>query len=322
MENPVWNQVLAEFEARRVRNEQESDRRLREITRSHPDLSALLERRHEMVIGAVRSAFAGGAEQDPEAAMEAFNREIGGLLERYGYPRDYLAPVCQCKRCGDTGFIYENSLQKQCDCLKLAYQQALRQSGGSEAEKQTFLNFDETRFPNLPLGSTDVTQRERMCAVRDKCRQYAENAGSGPVKTLLLHGGSGLGKTYLLHCVENEAKSRGVETVSVSAYDLLMALKNAAFSRGGETADLYFDAPLLLIDDLGMEPLMENITVEQIYNLLSSRLNRGLYTVITTNLSLGELQQRYTERVTSRLLDKRSGIAIQFVGKDIRLVKA
>ena len=79
---------------------------------------------------------------------------------------------------------------------------------------------------------------------------------------------------------------------------------------------------VLLIDDLGMEPLMENITVEQIYNLLNSRLLRGHYTAISTNLSRLELKQKYTERVTSRLLDARSALAIPFMGKDIRLNKS
>ena len=42
--------------------------------------------------------------------------------------------------------------------------------------------------------------------------------------------------------------------------------------------------PLLLIDDLGTEPLMENITVTQLFNLLNERQNRGKHTVISTNL--------------------------------------
>jgi CO dehydrogenase/acetyl-CoA synthase beta subunit len=72
---------------------------------------------------------------------------------------------------------------------------------------------------------------------------------------------------------------------------------------------------------LGMEPLMENVTVEQIYNLLNARLSQGLYTVITTNFPLDELKERYTERVCSRLLDKHNGLTAYFQGKDIRMMK-
>ena len=321
MENPVWNQVLAAFEAQRERNEQENERRRREIAEKHLDLDAVVKSRHEMVLGAVRGAFSDGKLQSAEAVMAEYNQKIAALLQAKGYPADYLAPVCCCPLCGDTGFVYENSVRKQCECLKKAYQQALAQADGNERENQTFAAFDPMRFPDTPLPGTDVTQREYMNVVRDKCRRFAANAGSGPIKTLLLHGGSGLGKTFLLNCVGNDARSRGVETVYVTAYDLLNDLKNAYFSRGGESAQAYFDAPLLLIDDLGMEPLMENVTVEQIYNLLNTRLVRGLYTGVSTNLTRVELKQRYTERFTSRLLDARTGLDVPLQGQDIRLAK-
>lgn len=321
MENLVWNQVLAAFEAQRARNAQENDRRRQEIAQKHPDLDALLNRRHELILGAVRGAFSGGTPLQAETVMAEYNRKIAEMLKEKGYPADYLSPVCRCPRCGDTGFVYENSVQKQCDCLKKAYQQALSKADGTTQETQTFSSFDLKRFPDMLLPGTGVTQREYMAVIRDKCRQYADNAGNGSCQTLLLHGGSGLGKTFLLNCVGHEAKSRGVQTISVNAYDLLMDLKTAYFSRTGETADVYFETALLLIDDLGMEPMIDNVTVTQIYNLINSRLKHGLYTVITTNLTREELQKRYTERLTSRLLDPRTGMAIAFYGQDIRLTR-
>ena len=321
MENPVWNQVLAAFEAQRARNEQENDRRRQEIAQKFPDLNALLNRRHEMIMGAVRGAFSGGALQNAEVAMAEYNKKISALLKEKGYPADYMAPVCVCSLCGDTGFIYENSVQKQCDCLKKAYQLALAQADGSIQETQSFSTFDLNRFPDTILPGTGVTQRDYMAVIRDKCRQFAENIGKGNCQTLLLHGGSGLGKTFLLNCVGRAAEESGIAAVSLTAYDLLMDLKNAYFSRTGETADRYFETELLLIDDLGMEPLIDNVTVTQIYNLVSSRLKRGLYTVITTNLTREEMQKRYTERLTSRLLDPRTGMAIAFYGQDIRLTR-
>ena len=320
MDNRIWADVNAAFEQRRQENAWEEDRRQREIENKHPELFSLMQKRHEMVLGAVRRGLSGGEMEDPEALMRSYNEKIAAQLAACGYPKDYLAPVCQCKICQDAGYIYDNSLQKPCQCLLSAYRQALSSQEEGMAG-QTFSTFDETRFPEEPLPGTDVTQREYMRIVRDRCLQYAMGVFQGPVKTLLLHGGSGLGKTFLLHCVEAKARERGVDTLYVTAYDLLMQLKNAYFSRNGETAQEYFDASLLLIDDLGMEPLMENITVEQFYNLLNSRLTRGLYTAVSTNLSREELRARYTERLSSRLLDTRGGMAIPFLGKDIRLMK-
>ena len=76
--------------------------------------------------------------------------------------------------------------------------------------------------------------------------------------------------------------------------------------------------PLLLLDDLGTEPLMNNITVTQLFNLLNERQMAGRHTVISTNLSLSELKDRYTERITSRLLDGRDCRRLTFIGEDIR----
>ena len=309
------------YEARRRENEREEARRLAQIQATFPDLALLIRQRHEMVMQSVRSAFSAGAPQDAEARMAEYNEKIAAALKKAGFPADYLAPVCRCQLCGDTGYVYENAVQKPCECLLRAYRAALSQPDSGAPEQPSFSAFDETRFPDEPLPGKDVTQREYMLILRKKCMEYADGLPRGPIRTLLLHGGSGLGKTYLLRCVENAARTKGVDALYVTAYDLLAALKNAYFSRTGDTAQEYFDVTLLLIDDLGMEPLMENITVEQIYHLLSDRLNRGLYTALSTNLNRVELKQKYSERVSSRLLDARTGMALPFYGRDIRLLK-
>lgn len=321
MDKRVMDAVLAEYESKREKNGLEEDRRLREINGKYPELARLLERRHRMVMDSVRSAFAGQGAPDAEERMAQYNGEIRSLLKKNGYPEDYLSPVCECAICRDTGYIYENGRKRPCTCLEKACLRALADAEKTQDGEGTFEAFDETVFPEVLLPGTDVTQREYMRIVRDRCLQFARQLPRGGIKTLLLHGGSGLGKTYLLQCVGSEARNQGVQAVSVSAYDLLMALKNASFSRTGEGAEEYLETELLLVDDLGMEPLIENVTVEQIYYLLNTRLNRGLYTAFTTNLSRTEIQQRYTERVSSRLLNTRTGLAVPFLGRDIRLMK-
>lgn len=321
MDNQILSGILAEYAALRQQNQQEEARRLNEIREKHPTIAELVNKRHDMILNSVRGAFGSGLSPDPEGEMTAYNKKIAAALSENGYPADYLAPVCRCAMCGDTGYIYENSVRKFCACLEENYRRALSRTGQAASAEQTFDSYDAARIPDTPLPGAGITQREYMEAVRQKCQLYAANVPAGPVKTLLLHGGSGLGKTFLLNCVGSDARRRGVETVYVTAYDLLNDLKNAYFSRGGESAQAYFDAPLLLIDDLGMEPLMENVTVEQIYNLLNTRLVRGLYTGVSTNLTRVELKQRYTERFTSRLLDARTGLDVPLQGQDIRLVK-
>lgn len=322
MDNRILSSVLSQYEALRKSNARLEEERREEIARLHPDLMALVHQRHDLVLGAVRSLFSVADGQDIEKTMAEYNRKIAALLVEKGYPAAYLSPIYRCENCRDSGYFYDAQQRRQmCPCLKQALQAAPSENGSIADKEATFDSFDLTRFPDTPLPDTDVTQREYMAILRDKCLSYAQALPSGPYRTLLLHGGSGLGKTYLLRCIAHLAKSRAIETQFVSAYDLLMHLKNAYFSRDDADATEYFTVPLLIIDDLGMEPLMENITVEQIYHLINARLEKGLYTAISTNLSRVELQKRYTERVSSRLLNPRTGITLPFLGKDIRLIK-
>lgn len=327
MDKRILAGLMAEYELIRQENAQEEDRRKQEIAARFPDLWQLVQERHKMVMQAALSVFSAPTADDPESVMTEYNQKISEKLAEKGYPADYLSSIYRCEKCRDQGHYYdEGSVQRMCPCLQKAYLQALSQ-GAEEAEEEIcFRHFNPLRFPDEPLPGTDVTQREYMEVIRKKCLAYAENVPDGKIKTLLLHGGSGLGKTYLLHCIAHHAAQRGVDTLLVTAYDLLMALKNAyfsrdGFSRDGMDANEYFDVPLLIIDDLGMEPLMENITVEQIYHLINARLSKGLFTAISTNLSRLEIQKRYTERVSSRLLDPRTGLTLHFLGKDIRLMK-
>ena len=322
MPNAIWSQVEAEFERRREENSREENRRRAEIAERCPELNRLVEERHSLIMRSVRGAFAGGGLSDAEAVMLDYNRRIAAMLQKNGYPADYLSPVCKCAVCGDLGFVYEQSVRKPCECFLQEYRQALCQTEGTGGSKETFAAFDENRFPDAPpLPGINISQRQLIKRTRDWCVQFADGVPGGPIKTLLLHGGSGLGKTFLLHCMENAVREKGIAVISTTAFDLLMKLKTAYFSNTGETAQEFFDVPLLLIDDLGMEPMMENITVEQIYNLLNARMTKGLYTAITTNLTLDEVKKRYTERVSSRLLNKRVAQAAHFQGKDIRMMK-
>lgn len=319
MDKLILQDVIESYALLRRENELEEARRLSEIQEKYPDIHRLLSQRHQMVLSSVRSVFSGKGE-DPVRKMEDYNRQISDALVRAGYPADYLSPIHRCPVCQDAGYVYRDNKKEYCACLLKNYETAVREADQT-ASGVSFSSFDPLRFPETLLPGTDVSQREYMLLVKEKCMAYARQLNGGSVQTLLLHGGSGLGKTYLLHCIEREGAAMGISCVFCTAYDVLDALRQRYFGRENDLADAIENAQLLLIDDLGMEPLMENITVEQIYHLLSTRLSRGLYTAISTNLSRTELQKRYTERVSSRLLDVRSGMAIPFRGEDIRLKK-
>ena len=82
--------------------------------------------------------------------------------------------------------------------------------------------------------------------------------------------------------------------------------------------DLIYKADLLIIDDLGTEPTSKNNN-SYILDLINERNNRKKKMIINTNLDYKNLEEKYTKRFSSRLLD--SFEFIYFYGDDIRRVK-
>lgn len=76
---------------------------------------------------------------------------------------------------------------------------------------------------------------------------------------------------------------------------------------------------MLVIDDLGTEPMLKNVTVEYLLLVLEERQTRGRATVITTNLTGENILNRYGERIYSRLSHKQYSMMIEMKGNDLRL---
>lgn len=316
MNNQVFAQVMNTLAERRRQNEREEERRRAEVIAKCPEIGQVMDTRREAVMKSVYSAFALPAEEDLPQKVEAWNARIRQLLVENGYPENYLEPVFQCAFCEDTGYVGTGKKQL-CTCAKALYA-ALLEQDGSFKEEETFETFDPRRFPETALDAGGETQRGRMLKFRDYCEKYADSLPHPEKKNLLLYGGSGLGKTFLLRCIHARARQRDIPALCLTANQLIRIARKAIFDRAQEDLDALYETDLLLIDDLGTEPLIPNVTVEELFNLINERQNAGLCTVLSTNLSLTDLQARYTERILSRLLDKRACQVLRFLGKDIR----
>ena len=316
MNNQVFAQVMNTLADRRRQNEREEERRREEVISKCPEIGQVMDTRREAVMKSVYSAFALPAEEDLPQRVEAWNARIRRLLAENGYPEDYLEPVFQCALCEDTGYVGTGKKQL-CTCAKALYA-ALLEQDGSFKEEETFETFDPQRFPDTAVDAGGETQRGRMVKFRDYCEKYADSLPHPAKKNLLLYGGSGLGKTFLLRCIHARARQRDIPALCLTANQLIRIARKAIFDRAQEDLDALYETDLLLIDDLGTEPLIPNVTVEELFNLINERQNAGLCTVLSTNLSLTDLQGRYTERILSRLLDKQACQVLRFLGKDIR----
>ena len=320
----VLQKVMEQLADQRARNEREEERLRREVLAKCPEIGRVMDARREAVMKSVYSAFAIPADENLTEKVEAWNAQIKALLVQNGFPADYLEPVFHCAQCEDTG--YTGSGKKTlCACARAMYTQLLEKEGGFERE-QTFENYDPNVFPDTPMDDLPdsqaafrtVSQRRYMEVLRRKCEGYADALPNPPQRTLLLYGGSGLGKTYLLRCIHARAREKGVPALCVTANQFIRTARQAIFQRSQEDLDALYETELLLLDDLGTEPLIENVTVEELFNLINERQNARKCTVLSTNLTLNEIKTRYTERILSRLRDAHACQTLQFLGRDIR----
>lgn len=320
MRNAILRQLQTEYEELRARNAQEEDRRRSEVFAACPEVAALMEERENMIFSGVRSILSGsGSTGDMTARMAVINGRITALLGQHGFAEDYLDPVYRCRKCRDTGYCGE-PVKDMCDCLRGAfYARLYRQVGLNERGEQSFETFDPTVFSDKLIEGQPVSQRQLMSIYRDECQAWADNYPNAATSDLLLSGQSGLGKTFLMHAMAKRLLDRGYNVLLLSAYRFMDIARKAHFS-GGHTdeMDSLMDTDVLMIDDLGSEPLMENITIVQLFNLINERQIHGKGTVFSTNLTNKELQARYTERITSRLLDSRQCKQLRFMGDDVR----
>ena len=319
MREDLLKEIELEYNQIRFANEREEQRRREQIMTEQPEIYALVREREELIFGTLRNILKGPAEAgDLTERMGKLSAGIRKMLEDKGFPADYLAPVYRCPICRDTGRTGD-PVKEPCTCLKKAYQQKLRAKIGLDSRSnETFETFDLNVFPDEKLDGQEFSQRDLMKLHLSTCKRWAEEYPDCTYRDLVLTGGTGLGKTFLLHAMAEKLIEKDVNVLLISAYSMLDILRKSYFDNDSGSSEL-MDAEVLMIDDLGSEPLMQNITVEQLFNLLNERQNRNLATVISTNLDMAKFRERYTERIASRLRDSRCCKVLNLMGRDIRI---
>ncbi len=133
---------------------------------------------------------------------------------------------------------------------------------------------------------------------------FSRRIAESPTGWLVLMGPFGCGKTHLAAAVANHREAQGYPSLFVVVPDLLDYLRSTFNPSSPVSYDRLFEeirsANLLILDDLGAQ----NTTPwaqEKLFQLINHRYNAELPTVITTSMSLDELDPR----IRTRLLDRR-----------------
>lgn len=220
-----------------------------------------------------------------------------------------------CDLCKDTGYVSG----KICDCIKKEASRIMAEELSKEMPLGAckFENFDLNYYSDK-TDENGANPRRRMTAVLKLCREYVINFGLNS-ENLLFMGGVGLGKTHLTLAIVGGVIEKGFMPVYGSAENLFSAVENEKFSGENKGSyDTMLNCDLLVIDDLGAE-MATAFTKSVLYNLINTRMLSGKPTIINTNLSMKEIEERYSPRIASRLIGNYN--ANRFLGQDIRQQK-
>lgn len=292
-----------------------------EVTEKIPEIAKYEAKLAETGLAVVKAFGMGKDAEDYIRQLSEINTALQAVirntLKENGYPDNYLETPYNCKKCEDTGFVGGYVCECRTELLKSIAKDNL--ASVSPSKSCTFDNFSLDFYPLPADETTGVSPRKRMAEVLEYCKCYAEDFDDES-ESLYLHGATGLGKTHLSLAIANTVAENGFKVIYDSAQNILSSLEREKFSHNnsGEREKEILDCDLLIIDDLGSE-FSTQFTVAAVYNIINTRLNRSKPVIISTNLTKNELEAKYTQRVTSRIIG--GYISLLFLGKDIRQIK-
>ena len=242
--------------------------------------------------------------------------ELKVLLNKNGYRPEDLDEQYKCSICKDKGYIDG----KMCSCMKVLLRDiAFKELNAlSPLSLSSFEAFRLEYYSDKPDNNGNVP-RTRLEKIYNFCKSYSENF-SGIDKSILMEGGTGLGKTHLSLAIARRVIERGYGVIYCSVPNILAVMEKEHFSRDGSRTTLRHleSCDLLILDDLGTE-FSTHFTTTSIYNLINTRMAREKATIINTNLPLTELKKIYSDRLVSRIIGDH--IYLTFIGEDVRIVK-
>lgn len=274
---------------------------------------------------------AGEISQEVQGQIRILKKKKAEMLTAHGYPADFVEPKFQCSRCEDTGVLVGGKGSSWCSCYRQRLIDGLFEESGLARDRMaTFEKSNEDLFSD----EIDEKRFEIKNSPRENYRNIKERAISfvnegfyqQGGKGLLFTGHTGTGKTWMAECIAHELIIKGKTVAFVSAaamFDKINEEKLASY--GDESQETYFgllkEADLLIIDDLGTETISE-AKLSNLLQLLNvrSRLDQMSphKTIISTNLSLGEIRDRYDDRVLSRIIG--GFLIFKFGGEDLRII--
>lgn len=156
------------------------------------------------------------------------------------------------------------------------------------------MRYKDAKLENLPQQVKD--------AIKESINQK---------KGLFIYGGTGTGKTYILHALAK------LKELAVFNFVEMLSESKSMFGKVQYKDIFWFlEEDHLLIDDVGSEKTTDFVQ-EFLYLIVNKRYNNMKRTVLTTNLSLEDFRERYGDRILSRISEM--CVLLELTGEDRRI---
>jgi DNA replication protein DnaC len=318
-------EVLREVETSREQAENAFALEREKFFKKNPRLAEIEKKLNELGLLLSRLALSGDltALENLRREMATLKNEKNTIISRKRFKN---SPNYNCKNCNDTGYIQEivGLPSTACTCLKQRLIEKCYSLSNMRGvlQNENFANFD------ISLFSTDIFENEGLSPRVNMEQNYKiavkfVQEFDSEFKNLIFYGESGLGKTYLSHCIAKDLLDAGKTVLYLTVPRFCKIIEDARFNRDSlaapeEMLSAADDVDLLVLDDLGAE-ISTMVTSAAIFDIINQRLLTRKATVISTNLSHNGLVSQYTERIVSRFLGNYE--MKKFFGEDIRIKK-
>lgn len=244
-------------------------------------------------------------------AEEQFDRAKESLmqyLKAHNINPSKLKPQYKCKLCEDKGIVDG----KMCKCLSEEINKRLSEENSTYNKMHTFSMVNQNKM------------NENSNKIYKEMYNWC-NTFPNEIVNINLFGSVGTGKTFLLECITSKLRENGKNVIFITAFALNEECRKYHFSQPNNL-DNILSCDCLIIDDLGTEPVLKNITTEYFYNIINLRQINNKATLVSSNLNPlnekyeTELIRRYSERTISRMLNKQLSKSYVFSSPDKRVM--
>lgn len=320
LSNMQYDEILREYDAKQLKNKSILDARIKDIYKRIPELREIEHAIAEKSVSSAKKLLDGDSN-----ALKNLNQELTELrtrktqlLNKHGYPDNYLAPIYSCSDCKDTGYVNE----QRCRCFTQRIIEVIYDQSNIKdiLAVENFSKFSFDYYSDSKIDSNGLSSLKAAQNAYNTCQEFVKDFDN-TFSNLVFYGDTGTGKTFLSNCIAKELLDKGHSVIYFTAFQLFDILSKGIFDKDNNAMVAHqniFDCDLLIIDDLGTE-LTSSFTSSQLFLCLNERILRKKSTIISTNLNMAQLGAIYSERTFSRIFKYYT--IIKMFGDDIRIKK-